>query len=199
MLLLVILLFAYFNAPLVSAQEDFIVTVGQNKGFTEYSYRNSWFEDDPDNPEHWPPIGTCTDGNNDLEFREAVANYPISGDMVGYPDDFTFVEVPDPLSGDNPTYPLVAMNEPNVGESFKDHHFKTVLTRVTQTGKIRHEYSRFDPFNRDQSMIFLCNIEIGDFMVYRTDSMPYAQNANLVRTISNLEENRWDPEDPNIL
>jgi hypothetical protein len=105
-------------------------------------------------------------------------NNPVSS----YPNDFTFVEVPDPLSGDNPVYKLVAMDEPVGGHTFNDSHFKTELTRVTGRGKIRHEYSRFDPFNADQSMIVLLDIDSGEFIVYSTATMPYEQSTNLVRT-----------------
>jgi len=80
---------------------------------------------------------------------------------------------------------------------FKDHHFNLDLVRVTQRGKIRHEYSRFDPFNKDQTMILLRNIDSGDYIVCRTDSMPYEQNY--VRTVTNLEEPRWDPHNSNLL
>lgn len=43
-----------FNAFPVLAQEDFIVTVGQDKVFTEFNYHDAWFENDPNNPEPWP-------------------------------------------------------------------------------------------------------------------------------------------------
>jgi hypothetical protein len=74
-----------------------------------------------------------------------------------YPSGFTFMEVPNPLSGDNRTYPLIPRSIPALGESFFDSRFGTVLTRVTQADALgaRHEYSRLDPFNRDQSMIIL--------------------------------------------
>lgn len=55
-LVLVIILLAGFNVPSVSAQEDFTITVGEDKEviITEFNYHNSWFEDDPNNPEPWP-------------------------------------------------------------------------------------------------------------------------------------------------
>lgn len=113
---------------------------------------------------------------------------------ASYPANYQFIEVPAPLSGVNPTYPLqdppVAL--PAIGASEFDERFGTVKTRVTQTNSYngRHEYSRFDPFNSDQSMILLV-MESGDWSVYRTQSMPYNTPANLVRTFS-LEEPRWD-------
>ena len=112
-------------------------------------------------------------------------------------DENSLVEVPNPLSANNTVYQLVAMDEPQMGVPFKDYHFNTDLVRVTQRGKIRHEYSRFDPFNKDQTMIMLRNIDSGDYIVYRTDSMPYEQNQ--VRTITNLEEPRWDPQNTKLL
>ncbi len=42
------------NVPSVSAQEDFIVTIGQDKVFTEYNYYDAWFDDDPNNLLPWP-------------------------------------------------------------------------------------------------------------------------------------------------
>ncbi len=116
-----------------------------------------------------------------------------------YPSGFDFVEVPDPLSGDNPTYPLIPRNVPVIGESFHDLQFGTVLTRVTQIDGTsgRHEYSRFDPFNVDQSMIAL-HLE-GDYRVYRTQSLPYNQSSNAFITLSDLAEPRWDPTDPDLI
>ena len=113
--------------------------------------------------------------------------------------EFSFVEVPDPLSGTNPVHKLVSKTEPPVGLPFKDQHFNTQLVRVTERGKIRHEYSRFDPFNKDQTMIILHHTDSGDFIVYRTQIMPYEQDSNKVRNINNLEEIRWDPVDANLV
>lgn len=117
-----------------------------------------------------------------------------------YPANFSFVKVPNPLSGDNPLYPLQAMNTPGIGKSFKDHHFSTKLTRVTQINGIngRHEYSRFDPFNSDKSMIVLLD-DSGDYNVYKTNSMPYNSQNNFVRKTNNIEDPRWDNNNPNLL
>jgi hypothetical protein len=115
------------------------------------------------------------------------------------PSVTTFIEVPDPLSGDNPTYPLGTRGAPAVGVSFTDPHFGTTLTRVTTTDSYnsRHEYSRFDPFNNNQSMIVLSRTA-GDWAVYSTQTMPYNQSSNLVRIID-LEDPRWDPNDSNLV
>jgi hypothetical protein len=115
------------------------------------------------------------------------------------PSDITFIEVPDPLSGDNPTYPLVTREAPVVGVSFVDPHFGTTLTRATTTDgcNSRHEYSRFDPFNKDKTMIVLVRDD-GAWSIYKTQSMPYNQSSNLVSIIS-LEDPRWDPDDSNLL
>lgn len=116
-----------------------------------------------------------------------------------YPATFRFVRVPNPLSGNNPTYPLIAAPVPAVGAAFFDSRFKTIQTRVTQTDQInsRHEYSRFDPFNVDQSMILLLDTN-GGYDIYRTRTMPYNQAANFVRYIS-LSEARWDLTNPRLL
>ncbi len=117
-----------------------------------------------------------------------------------YPADFSFIEVPNPLSGDNPLYPLQAMSTPEIGKPFKDHHFSTKLTRVTQINGIngRHEYSRFDPFNSDKSMIVLLD-DSGDYNVYKTGSMPYNSRDNFVRQTNDIEDPRWDNDNPNLL
>jgi len=107
------------------------------------------------------------------------------------------VEVPDPLSANNPVYPLLDRNEPQIGLMFQDDHFNTERVRVTQRGKIRHEYSRFDPFNKDRTMILLRDIDSGDYRVCGTDSMPFEQNP--IRTLPYLEEPRWDPQNANLL
>ena len=116
-----------------------------------------------------------------------------------YPATFRFVRVPNPLSGNNPTYPLIAAPVPAVGAASFDSRFKTIQTRVTQTNQInsRHEYSRFDPFNVDQSMILLLDTG-GGYNIYRTRTMPYNQTANFVRHIV-LSEARWDPANPRLL
>jgi len=118
-----------------------------------------------------------------------------------YPSGFTFMEVPDPLSGDNPTYPLTSRSIPSIGEPFFDPHFGTILTRVTQIDQAPNvailEYSRFDPFNKDQSMIIL--LPEYDWRVFRTQSFPYNQDANLVTVLHDIAEPRWDPNDPNLV
>jgi hypothetical protein len=117
-----------------------------------------------------------------------------------YPADFSFVEVPDPLSGDNPLYPLQAKDVPETGKSFKDYHFATKLTRVTRINGIegRHEYSRFDPFNCDKSKIVLLH-DSGDYMVYKTSSLPYNSQENFVGKTNNIEDPRWDNDNPDLL
>lgn len=109
-----------------------------------------------------------------------------------------FVEVPDPLAADNPRYTLGSANAPAAGQSVGDADFGLSQRRVTQTAGLRHEYSRHDPFNSDQSMILLLDIQEGQWLVYRTASVPYDTAGQLVAAI-NFEEPRWDPADPNIL
>ncbi len=117
-----------------------------------------------------------------------------------YPDDFTFVEVPEPLSGDNPRYPLIPRDVPAPGESFYDLRFGTILTRVVQTQGLRHEYSRFDPFNVDGSMIVLIFPPTGEWRVYRTQTMPYDQSGNLVTSLPDVAEDpRWDRNNPDLI
>ncbi len=116
-----------------------------------------------------------------------------------YPPSFRLVEVPDPLAGLNPTYPLVPKSKPAPGSSWTDARFGTVQTRVTQTANLRQEYARFDPFNCNQTRILLLAIDSGEYRIYRTSALPYDQPGNLVRSVNNLTELRWDPSDPQIL
>jgi len=117
---------------------------------------------------------------------------------LDYPPGYAFAKVPDPLSGDNPKYSLLPLARPDPGQSFYDLRFGTVLTRATQTPGVRHEYSRFDPFNCNRSKILLMGLS-GERLVYRTQTLPYDQPANLVRTITTLEETRWDRGNPDLI
>jgi hypothetical protein len=116
-----------------------------------------------------------------------------------YPAGFNLVRVPAPLAATNPEYPLLLMPVPPAGQPFFDHHFGTILTRATQYLNQRHEYSRFDPFNADQSLIILHEFFAGNFTVYRTGSFPYDTSANRVTSLFPLDEPRWDPTDPNTV
>jgi hypothetical protein len=137
-----------------------------------------------------------------IDFDTGTGTYPsISGiynDTIVYPDNFSFIEVPDPLSDTNPTYPLSAIEMPAIGESFFDLRFGTILTRTTEIGGIsgRHEYARFDPFNKDQSMIIL---DPDEWKVYSIQSYPFNQVSNLVMTLDDIEEPRWSPYDVNVI
>jgi hypothetical protein len=133
-----------------------------------------------------------------LAFFLIISLYCL-GSSYSAQDNSPFVEVPNPLSGTNKVYKLESKTEPNVGQYFKDFHFNTTLVRVTNRGKIRHEYARFDPFNCNQSLILLRHTDSGDFILYKTNKKPYEQAANKVRILSNLEEMRWDPTNANLL
>ncbi|MGA2404597.1 MAG: hypothetical protein ABSG91_23315, partial [Syntrophobacteraceae bacterium] len=141
-----------------------------------------------------------------LAFPLLVVVFPHAARGLDYPSDFKFIEVPDPLSGDNPGYPLIAKTEPSPGQSWNDLRFGTVQSRVTQTPAIRHEYSRIDPFNCDQTLILLQNLDPNNssWAVYRTRSKPYDQPGNQVIVV-NLQERsssgemRWDPVKRNLL
>jgi len=109
-----------------------------------------------------------------------------------------FVEVPAPLSGRNPTFKLLSVGVPGVGQSVSDGRFGTVQTRVTETEGLRHEYSRFDPFNKDQSMILLIHLPTGEWRIYRTGSVPYDSNNNLVRRLD-VAEARWDVNESDVI
>jgi hypothetical protein len=117
---------------------------------------------------------------------------------LDYPPNFTFQRVPQPLAEQNPVKRLPPRPVPTPGQSFFDPSFGTLLTRVTQGTGERHEYSRFDPFNANQSMIILHLPATGVWRVYRTQSIPYDRSGNFVREID-MAEPRWDPSDANII
>lgn len=125
-------------------------------------------------------------------------NEPDANGDANQPADVAFVEVPAPLSGDNPTYPLVAADVPAAGEAVTDTRFGTAQVRVTQTVGLRHEYARHDPFNADSTLILLMYLPDGEWRIYRTDTVPYDQDPSLVRAVT-VEEPRWDPIDPALL
>ncbi|MBN2008465.1 T9SS type A sorting domain-containing protein [candidate division KSB1 bacterium] len=122
----------------------------------------------------------------------------VSDLFAQYPVNFNFVAIPNPLSGTNPVYLLAARDVPVPGQPFFDASFGAQITRVTTTDYIhgRHEYSRFDPFNSDKSMIIL-DPDVR-WNIYSTQTYPYNQASQLVRTID-LEEPRWDPNDKNLI
>jgi hypothetical protein len=124
---------------------------------------------------------------------------PISGQAQAYPPNFKFIKVPNPLAADNPTYSLIPKAKPAPAEAWTDGRFGTWQKRITQSSALRHEYSRFDPFNCNKTMLLLLDLNTSDWQVYRTQSLPYDQPANLVRTINNLVEMRWDPQEPAVL
>lgn len=146
-------------------------------------------------------MGTgCGGGNGDAGYGSLPRHITAGGAGAEYPAGFTFAEVPNPLSGDNPRCPEPTMPVPEVGVTFEDGCFFTRLTRVTEADGIcgRHEYSRIDPFNADASMVLLVRDD-GDYAVYRTDSYPYNAAGNLVAVTSGIAEPRWDRDDPEAL
>jgi hypothetical protein len=149
-------------------------------------------------------LATGVAGCQQLPSDSGASHEPNTADpnaasaSAGIDSGVPFVEVPDPLSGDNPTYKLVAHDLPAPGESVSDAAFGTTQTRVVQTLGLRHEYSRHDPFNRDQSLILLVDVHAGQWYVYRTQSRPYDQSENVVAA-PDLEEPRWDPHDADVL
>ncbi len=110
----------------------------------------------------------------------------------------SLVPVPNPLSERNPPHPLVARAVPEAGKPFTDARFKTRLMRVTQRTGLRHEYARYDPFNKGQTRICLTDFASGDLHVYRTAALPYDGKQNLLKTLD-FEQPRWDPGDPDLL
>lgn len=117
---------------------------------------------------------------------------------LDYPTHFTFRRVPHPLAEQNPVTPLPALAVPTPGQSFFDPACGTILTRVTEETGWRHEYSRFDPFNANQSRLILHQPATGTWRIYRTQAIPYDQPGNFVREID-LAEPRWDPANADMI
>jgi hypothetical protein len=115
------------------------------------------------------------------------------------PPFYPFKEVPTPLSGNNPVHPLLPTAVPVAGRTFQDLRFGTSLTRSTNGLSLRHEYSRFDPFNRGQSLIVLLDLKTGDWKVFKTRGGVYDRPGRFVRRLGIHGEPRWDPKDPSLI
>jgi hypothetical protein len=135
--------------------------------------------------------GSCGSGSTPSQSEPAAVE--IASNASG-----PLVEVPDPTSGENPVFRTSNTAAPSAGQSIADADLGTTQTRVVQAEGVRHEYSRFDPFNATRTMILLQDLASGERRVYRTSRAPYDQAANAVRTID-LDEARWDPSAPNRL
>jgi hypothetical protein len=139
-------------------------------------------------------------------FCFLIGFFPVNGSSLSIETGFDyhyenfsgFLEVPNPLSGDNPKYTLPAVPIPQPGDFVNDAAFGTRQRRVTQTEGLRHEYSRFDPFNKGSSRILLTNLSTGEWRVYRINAIPYDLTENIL-AIPQLGEPRWDPQDPDII
>lgn len=145
-----------------------------------------------------PADGASGDGTPiDGASGDGAATDGTSADGGGTVAPAGLLEVPDPRSGDNPRYALAAATAPEPGQSHTDSRFGTSQTRVVASEGVRHEYSRFDPFNRDGTLVLLLAIA-GEWRIYRTQSVPYDLEGGLVRT-ADVAEPRWDPGDPDRL
>jgi len=136
-------------------------------------------------------------GRSGLDFGSPP---PIQSDGYQYPPDFQFVEVPNPLAAVNPRCLEAALPFPKIGRFWREECYGGRVRRVTQPDGIRgrHEYSRFDPFNCNGTMIVLLT-DSGDYAVYRTASCPFNQAANFVCLTNGIEDPRWDASDPDLL
>lgn len=133
----------------------------------------------------WAICGCATEG-------------PSAPPSATQPAPQSFVEVPNPRSSDNPRFALEPLPAPAPGASIRDPRFGTAQRRVVQAERLRHEYSRHDPFNRDQSLILLQYLPDGEWRIYSTAAVPYDQSGSLLRTVD-LAEPRWDPDSAELL
>jgi hypothetical protein len=128
-----------------------------------------------------------------------ILGFPLGSQGLDYPQGYKFTVVPDPLSGSNPVYPLISRALPAPGKSFFDPQFGKVLTRAVKGVGVRHEYSRFDPFNMNHSMIILPNLTPGgEWMAYRTNGQYYNKASSLIRRLHAIQKPRWDGKSPNL-
>jgi PKD repeat protein len=141
---------------------------------------------------------TTSTGTDTATKADCITVAAAEGEGEGEGEFTGFVEVPQPLSGSNPVFALTATAVPEPGQSVADPDFGTSQRRVISTEKLRHEYSRFDPFNATGSLILLQAIADGEWRVYRTQTVPYDQASNLLTTVE-VEEPRWDPLQADVL
>lgn len=111
----------------------------------------------------------------------------------------SYFNIANPLSGSNPTFSQGYHALPQIGSRTTEPSFGLGLTRLTNAGNTgaRHEYSRFDPYNSNQSYILL-NGKGGRSNVYSTKTYPYNGVGNLVTSLS-LKEARWDRNKSNLI
>lgn len=128
----------------------------------------------------------------------ASISCPVASCLAQQSGQLPFVRVPNPLSGENPVHKLVRLPLPEIGKPFKGLPFGMEMMRVTQEKGLRQEYSRFDPFNKDHSLILLHYPPQGDWRVYRTSPLPYDRKGNLVMSLD-MDEPRWDPKEPQLI
>ena len=76
-------------------------------------------------------------GVRESDYNNSGAERKIPGlrGSVDYPPGFAFVEVPDPLSGENPPYPEPTMPVPEVGVTFEDDTYSYTWEDKTITVK----------------------------------------------------------------
>jgi hypothetical protein len=116
-------------------------------------------EDTPDTPSHDLPPPPDERIEPAAPFTPIAMPSPLDLSTSG------LVKVPDPLSGDNPRYPEQRISVPSSGGQVCDSSLGTCSIRVTEAVNVRHEYSRFDPFNADQSLVMLLQLNEGSFAV----------------------------------
>ena len=121
-----------------------------------------------------------------------VSSLSVQAEIIDY-----LTLVPDPLSGINPLHSQQPLSFPTAGTQFTEPSFGLGITRLTndETEGSRHEYSRFDPYNKDQSRILLNNSG-GTLDVYKTEAYPYNSTGNKLHSLS-VTEARWDRNDVN--
>ncbi|HEX7029249.1 MAG TPA: hypothetical protein VF254_01530 [Gammaproteobacteria bacterium] len=96
---------------------------------------------------------------------------------------------------------LIVPPRPEKGESFRDPHYGACIVRLTDhrneppAGFIRNYYSRFQPFNADESRILLI-AQDGMWHLYDAKTFEYLKPLDLG---GGSVEPRWHPSDPDIL
>jgi PKD repeat protein len=145
-------------------------------------------------------IGNGTDTSHRIRIWYIVvaASSEGEGEGEGETEIANLLEVADPLSATNTIYTLPSSAVPRAGQTVSDTNLNTYQRRVTQTLGYRHDFSRHDPFNADQSKILLYDIPNSLFRIYKTTSVPYDASTQFVTALS-IDEPRWDRSNANII
>jgi hypothetical protein len=121
--------------------------------------------------------------------------------VVSYPSPGMTQSGFDGLIADHEIHAPAKVARPGLHASYVDSVFKTTVTRITDpsqiggnVSRVRHYYSKMNPFNADESRAILFSSDGG---VWLYDARTWNPIRNL-RIISGDPEIQWHPSDPYI-